>query len=286
MWVLLSGCFLWPFGDHDDSEFGAPIPPGEPSPGGHWEEPLWCSNLADLSGVESAHTDIRSTAVAISELRYPPATGFIDAQTDEELSIWISGDDYDDVLDGYEVAVHEGCHIWGFGSFGFGSYSYRIVDDDHIIETAWPDTFSRSAILDRHPDAEGDFYSDVYLTGASGDQGFHTLLDEFNAYTHSLASRMCTRDTLGGASTSARDGILTMMAYVGTYLAIAREEHPDDYDEIVGDAPTVQVILDVWDRAEFWLAQTESMPELGIDDDAIATWTYDPAVTGEIDRLR
>lgn len=89
MWVLVSGCALWPFGD-DDHGVVDPVPPDTPSGlGGDWEEPLWCSSLADLSGVEAAHTDIRSTAVAISELRYPPAVGFIDAQDDGNLSIWI-----------------------------------------------------------------------------------------------------------------------------------------------------------------------------------------------------
>ena len=265
---------------------------GETNPtGGSWSETNWCSSLSDLSAIEAAHTPgtLRQTLVDVSAARYPPGVGFIDAQSDSELQIWFFGgtDTFDGVMDGYEVAVHEGAHIWGFQYFGFDSYSYRIVDDDHIIDTLRLDNFPRSEILTRHPYPNDDFYADTYLTGQSGSQGFNTVLDEFNAYGHSLVSRYCTRDTLSpGSSTSARDGLLTFMLYVELYLKIAREEHPSDYDAILADGAQVQVILDVWDRAEHWLAITESESSLGIEDAFIAGHVYDPANLEEITRLR
>ena len=111
-------------------------------------------------------------------------------------------------------------------------------------------------------------------------------MDEYNAYTHSLASRYCTRDTLGGASTSARDGILTFMWYVETYLKIAREEHPGDYQAILDDPGHIELILTVWDRAEYWLAVTANEPSLGIDDAALEARVYEAANLEEIERLR
>ena len=257
---------------------------------GSWSEEDWCGDMADLSATAANYdgSNLRETLVEVSALRYPPAIGFIDAQTDGYLSTWYGGSpsNFQGVMDRYEVAVHEGSHIWGFESFSFDSYSYRVVDDDHIIDTTRLDNFFRSEILDRHPNPSDDFYADTYLTGSSGAQGFNTLLDEYNAYTHSLASRHCIRDQFGGGSTSARDGILTFMWYVETYLKIAREDHPDDYDDILADDDTIDVILDVWDRAEHWLAITENDDSLGIDDDRIAELTYDPANVSEIDRLR
>jgi hypothetical protein len=262
--------------------------PGGAGFAGTWEEAIWCDDLADMSDIEAAHdpSDIRTTVLAISERRYPPAVGFVDAQTDSELERWFSSNpDFDQVMDGYEVAVHEGAHIWGFGSFSFDTYSYRVVDDSLIIETAYLDNFDRSEILTLHPDPGSDFYTDVYLTGSSGAQGFNTLLDEYNAYAHSLASRYCTRDYLSGSSTSARDGMLTFMFYVEAYLKIAREQHPDDYDAIVDDPAHVDLILTIWQRAEAWLDLSAAHPELDIDAARIEAWVYDPDNVAEIELL-
>ena len=147
--------------------------------------------------------------------------------------------------------------------------------------------YARSEILTRHVDPATDFYDEVYLAGFSGTQGFNNLLDEYNAYTHSLAAKYCTRDSLpSGSSTSARDGILTMMYYVELYLKGARLDHPADYAAIRADPEHARLILTIWARAEFYLTLTSTHPELGIHDDTIRTWTYDPDNVMEIDMLR
>jgi hypothetical protein len=161
------------------------------------------------------------------------------------------------------------------------------VRDDLVITTASLTNFARSEILAFHADPTADMYDDVYLTGFSGTQGFNNLLDEYNAYVHSLASSYCTRDRLApGSSISSRDGILTMMYYVELYLKVGRLNHPADYADILADPEHVDLILTDWDRAEFWLGLTAGNPELGINDDLIATWTYDPANLMEIDLVR
>lgn len=253
-----------------------------------WSEAHWCNPLADLSAVEAAHnpSDVRTTLEGIAAARYTPALEFIDAQSNSDLQNWMfMGTDYDGVMGAFEVAVHEGSHIWGFDHFSFDAYTYRVVDDSVIIEAAFLDNFARSEILDRHPYPQSDFYADTYLTDFSGSQGFNTVLDEFNAYAHSLVSVYCTRDTVAGA-TSARDGILTFMLYVELYLEIAREVHPADYAEITGDPGTVDAILSIWDRARYWLDITEGHDELGIDDDMIRAEVFDAARLQEIERLR
>ena len=264
--------------------------PGPGGPGGDgWSEQDWCGTMTDLSDLAEDYdpANLRDTIVAISERRYPPAVAFIDVQSDTHLGAWFGGSDqnFDAVLSRYEVAVHEGSHIWDFENFNGSRWPYRVVDDDLIIETAYQDNFYRSAILDRHPYADDDFYADTYLTGQSGSQGFNTLLDEYNAYAHSLASRYCIRDQFSG-STSARDGILTMMLYVELYLQIAREEHPDDYAAILADADTVDMILTVWDRAEYWLDISSVETSLGIDDDFIEGFVYEAGYYAEIQALR
>ena len=276
----LCGCS----GEADDS--------GPAGGGGGGEEAAWTEalcELEDLSDLEGSFSSLglRGVSEAIADRRYPTGRVFIDALSDAELQTFLFGaNDLDGVLDYYEFAIHEGCHIWGFDYFTGSSYAYNIADD-LIIQTPYLDNFDRSDILDRHVDPGADFYADTYLTGSSGAQGFNTLLDEYNAYTHSLAISYCTRDQLAsGASTSARDGILTMMYYVETYLKIAREEHPEQYQEIIDDPAHVEVILTIWDRAEFWLEVTADEPGLGISDDVIETWTYDPDNYAEIEALR
>jgi hypothetical protein len=161
-------------------------------------------------------------------------------------------------------------------------YRDRVPSLDHVRRGQ-----RHRGILGIHANPAADFYADTYLTGDSGAQWFNSLLDEYNAYIHSLASKYCTRDALSqGMSTSARDGALTFMYYVELYLKLARTVHPDDYAEILADPNHLSPILTVWDRAEFWLAVTDATPSLGIDDDTISEWAYAPDNVSEIDALR
>ncbi|MFO0648910.1 MAG: hypothetical protein U0326_21895 [Polyangiales bacterium] len=248
-----------------------------------------CADTASLADLSAAYVDspagIRAAAHGIAERRYPIGVAVIDVQSDAQLGGWFRQHGaFSNILDSFEVAVHEGGHIWDLTMIR-ADWPYR-VRDDLVIRTRRLTNFNRSEILTLHADPSADSYDEVYLTGSSGAQGFNTLLDEYVQYTHSLAARYCTRDGLrAGSSTSARDGILTMMYYVELYLKKARTDHPADYAAIVGDPEHVRLIRTVWQRAEFWLNVTASNRQLGIRDAAIRAWTYAPENVMEIERL-
>jgi hypothetical protein len=248
-------------------------------------EPAWCGSLKDVSDLADAHraSDLRGTVVALMERRYPPGVAVIDVQTDEQLARWFSSPgSFPVVFREAETAVHEGTHLWGFDVLQADVYSYRIIDDDLVIATTYHlDSFGRGEILSRHPDPAGDMFAEVYLDW-TGDQGFSPLLDEFNAYVQGLAAMNCTRDSLGFAQTSSRRAVFTFQFYVTTYLAIAREEHPADYDAIVNDLGTRSAILTIWDRSVEWLERTEGEQALSLDEAPAKSWVR----SKEIDRLR
>ena len=256
-----------------------------------YTEPVCAEPFTDLSSLTMAYVDsadgIRAACQGIADRRYPIGREVIDRQTDAQLDAWFrTHGTFNDILNSFEIAVHEGTHIWDITMTSGGIWPYR-VRNDLVIRTQSLHDFPRNEILALHANVGADMYASVYLMGQSGTQGFNNLLDEYNAYTHSIAARYCTRDGLpAGQSISARDGILTMMYYVELYLKVARTNHPSDYAAILADPEHLRLILTVWARAEFWLAKAAPIPALGINDAMIRTWTYDPANVMEIQMLR
>ena len=253
-----------------------------------YAEPL-CDDAASLADLSAAYVNsaegLRAAARGIAQRRYPIGLAFIDVQSDMQLAGWFrSRGTFADVLNGFEVAVHEGGHIWDI-TMARSEWPYRLRDD-LVIRPRRLTNFNRSEILTLHANPDADSYDEVYLRGASGAQGFNTLLDEYVQYTHSLASRFCTRDGLpSGQRISSRDGILTLMYYVELYLKLARTQHPDDYAEIIGDPGHIELIRTVWQRAEFWIARSMPYPSLGLRYAQIRAWTYAPENLMEIEML-
>lgn len=246
--------------------------------------------LTDLSSVARAYQpgQARAALEAIAKARYPTALAFVRAQDDKALAAWLAKapDTFEGVVSRFETVAHEGSHIWRAKKFD-GKREVYPIRQDLTLETKRVPSFLRSEILTAHVEADADPYANVYLTGETGAQAFPTLLDEYQAYAHGLAARYCTRDFVpAGKRVSARDGILAMMYYVETYLAIGREKHKAQYDAILADAGHRRVILTVWDRAELWLRRSKNEPTLGINDAKIARWVYEPARLAEIARIR
>jgi hypothetical protein len=256
-----------------------------------YEEPgTACDSLGDVSDIAAAYRPeaARATVEALAKRRYPAGLPFLQAQDDQMLGTWLKGapTTFEGVASRFEAAVHEGSHVWGAKRFAGGNVSYS-VRPGLTIETRRLQNFDRSEVMALLPEGASDTYASTYLAGRSGAQGFNTLLDELNAYAHSLASRFCTRDLLApGTRVSARDGVLAMMLYVELYLGIAREKHAADYAAIVKDAGHRRLIVTDWNRAEYWLRKSMSFPALGIHDGQLEAWVYAPPRLAEITRIR
>ena len=268
----------------------APLAAGRFASGDTSYRETGCDTLSDVADLVSSHQPgaLRATAEALARRRYPTGLAFLQAQADRELAVWLTGapESFAGVVSRFDSAVHEGAHFWGFKRFNHRTVSYPIRVD-LTLETRRLTNFHRSEVLAHHVDAASDSYANTYLAGQSGAQGFNSLLDEYNAYAHSLAARYCTRDLMPPNNrVSARDGILTMMYYVEVYLSVARTKHQADYAAILADPGHRRLILTVWDRAEFFLRETASLPALGISDDRIEKWVYTPAGLEELALVR
>ena len=215
----------------------------------------------------------------------------------------------EDVLRRIETIVHECGHFADLGTGGFSDAYYFINEDIEFTCTQGDTTsrggrtFARSRINgDEYsamrppcggPSSPGcDFYGDVYLDGdpddgtfEGGDQGFNSVLEETTQYVNSLATGYAFNDQIRG-SISNRDGILTFLWYVERYLRMARTSYPDAYSTLSADPCWRRGILTVWGRAFFYLALTEGMGQLGINDDVILGLVTDPTLLEEIQRLR
>lgn len=214
-----------------------------------------------------------------------------------------------DLYDSLSTITHECGHMWD-GDLSSGSTNVYEVNSDLTLSamrgdttSRGGDTFARSLIRGdsyqaSRPACSGgsgcDFYADVYLDGdptngtfEGGDQGFNMLFDEVVQYVNSLATEYAFADRRSpGASTSARDGILTMLWYMTRYLHMARLDVPAAYTRIAMDAPWRDAILTLWGRAWLYLGLTADDPSLGIDDAALEALVLDPTLLDEIERLR
>ncbi|MBL8785423.1 MAG: hypothetical protein JNJ59_11010 [Deltaproteobacteria bacterium] len=205
------------------------------------------------------------------------------------------------IMNQLSTVVHECGHILDLKTASFSGSYYQITRDTTFTcsrgdtTTRGGDTFARSRINDDEYSAllPSDSYRSIYLDGDpddgtfdSGDQGFNSVLEETTQYVNSLATDWAFRDQLGGASISARDGILTFLWYVERYLRMARLDFPNAYSRLSGDACWRQAILTVWGRAWLYLELTDGIRSLGLNDTKLRALVTDPELLSEIDRLR
>jgi hypothetical protein len=273
-----------------EAQRAAPGKPAFSSGDASYREEPSCEQLSDVSRLAAEYHpgDRRATLYALAKARYPAGLPFLQAQIDAQLAAWFGGapDSFEGTASHFDTAVHEGSHIWGFERFSPATQTYP-VDASTNLRVKRLRNFPRSEILEVHVDRDSDPYAKTYLEGEAGAQGFNSLLDEYNAYAHSLASRYCTRDLLdANARVSSRDGILTFMYYVEVYLQLARTRHRADYTAILSDEGHRRMIVTVWDRAELWLRRSADEPRLGVIDESIAKWVYAPERLDEIARVR
>ncbi|MFT5353963.1 MAG: hypothetical protein ACI9KE_001163 [Polyangiales bacterium] len=255
---------------------------------GPWSETTQCDVLVDVSSVRAnaATAGKRETLRALAELRYPPGVAFIEALSEEALNTFAPGSSFEKLIGAFDTVVHEGSHMWAAERMRLSRRTYSILPEDSRNLPRF-ETFDRSRIAPELDGPQADSYRRIYLEGDSGAQGFETLLDETNAYVHSIASATCIRDLYPqNQSRSSRDGILAMLYYVGEYLRLARIEEPEVYQRIRANQTYVRFVVDQWERAHYWLARSESSAHLGIHDDAYSERTHANRVRSEFEMFR
>ena len=217
----------------------------------------------------------------------------------------------DNVIGQLSTVVHECGHFFDLGEGDFSNAVFVIRPDlmfscngGDAVERGGQ-TFARSRIngdayAALRPACGGtggsgcDFYADVYLDGDpddgsfdGGDQGFDSLLEETAQYVNSLGTSYAFVDRSGGGRrTSARDGILTFLWYVGRYLRMARTDYPAAYEHLAGTDCWRRAILTVWGRAWLFLEATDGMSALGINDAEIFDLATHADMLTEIEMLR
>lgn len=232
------------------------------------------------------------TLVEILRRRYATGHHIVTSLDDSrgKAAVWTTGrtGTFDDLVRSLELVVHEMDHQLGFQE-GFvpsigRRYFYAVRADLAVTVDVVP-TFARSEIAPFVTGPLENIYKQTYLTGQSGQQGFFNLLDEFNAYTHSLFTGYGLHDLFPpNQRVSHRDGLVTMMLYVELYLRQARTKHPADYAALRADPAVKDLVKLLWDRANFILDTTEPIPGLALNAGAIEAEMRKAELWGEVER--
>ncbi len=262
------------------------------TPRSGYAEPL--TDRPPLDDLRAGYTAARwyETLVEILRRRYPTGHHIVTALDDSrgKAAVWTTGQTgtFDALVRSLELVVHEMDHQLGFQE-GFvpsiGRRYYYAVRADLAVTVDVVPTFARSEIAPFITGPLENMYKSTYLTGQSGQQGFFNLLDEFNAYTHSLFTGYGLHDLYPpNQRVSHRDGLVTFMLYLELYLRQARTKHPADYAALRADPAVKDLVRLLWDRANFILDTTEPIPGLALNAGAIEVEMRRAELWSEVER--
>lgn len=227
------------------------------------------------------------TSLAMLKRRYPAGHCLIEPRTDEPyLPQFVDSSSWEMLAMSLDTMVHEMTHLYPGSVSADDGYKYY-VNCDTVITTTYDDGFPRSEIYDLVEGSSTDLYKDDYLIEL-GDQGFNSLLDEWNAYVNGFGASVLFADQFGGPdgdgySVSAVDGPLAFAYYVELYLRVARTDHPAYYETVTNSDSVKEVLLTTWNRMHFFLAMADGMDWLKVEADAIAELTYAPDNLAELE---
>lgn len=262
-----------------------PLPTAAPPSPTPKQLPWWGDyqeELSPLASLEDAFFSYRpanwyTALLQVLRLRYPTGRAIVtrlkDSQT--QAAVWVGSPptQFQGLLDRIGLTVHEMNHQLGWQegilATRLQQYAY-VVREDLTLLVPQTETFPRAEIV---PYLKGPLlnqYKPVYLEGDSGKQGFLTVLDEFNAYTHSLFVGYGLHDQMApGSRQSDRDGLVTFMMYTQFYLRHARLKHPADYAKLRASPEIRDAVKTLWARANFILDATADIPGLALDAAAV-----------------
>ncbi len=148
------------------------------------------------------------------------------------------------------TAVHEGLHSLDLELRVGNQAAFKLVDGD-FISMPIKQTYLRKVVYDSMLDEKEkeDTYAQIYLTGSSGAQGIHMLLEELNAYAHGNTTTL--RLSEGNKSNSYFNvGLSRMMYYTLLYLKFNKQKQSNTWKFMKSDKDFKNVLLSLWRQAE------------------------------------
>jgi len=233
----------------------------------------------------------QQTLFEIVDRRYDPGYYILTHANDlSRLPMWVNSSSFQNLVLSTSTAVHEMNHLYGWELSGWDNYSYFLCPEliHHVPNINTPPRSVVYGMLDQTAGGMLMTYADLYLAGTMGSQGFWTLVDELNAYTHSIFTDYQLVDQLPmGTSISSLDGLSTFMLFTELYLKYVRENQAGQYNTIVNTAGVKETILDIWDRAEWIIdASADKKHRLSISAEPIMDRVNDLDNYAEIEMLR
>lgn len=230
-------------------------------------------SLADLEASYSS-ANWKATLLEVLNRRYDAGYDILTSVKDQaQLPNFVNPANWDNFIMSVSTAVHEMDHMYGFEGGGWSDYFYFVCSSVKV-KVPRIQTSPRSVVYPLIPSNVMPWvktWADLYLTGMMGSQDFLTLLDELNAYTHSLYCDYQLSDQFPfGMALSSWDGLGSFMLFVELYLKAVRTDSPQTYNTIKGNAVLKKAILDIFTRAEDGIYLTDGKKQqLSIHGEAI-----------------
>jgi hypothetical protein len=171
---------------------------------------------------------------------------FLDLR-DRATFVFFATRDDADPFGNLEAAVHESLHRLNHEASDASEWRLRTLDGGRVSVPVGG-TFPISEIAaDVDGAAEFVAYRGPYLTGDGGAQGLPVLLDELDAYTHSVNTTVQVADAVGSLRGTNR-GLPAMMYFLEAYLARAESLHPDVWARVASQE-YANAIVRLWMQA-------------------------------------
>ena len=261
-----------------------------PQPAGPCSKLQAQESIADLqAGYSSGNW--KNVLVQIVDRRYDPGHYILTHAKDQSQMVnWVKTGSFKDLVMSTSTAVHEMNHMYGWELGGWTNYAYFMCEE-LTITIPNIETTPRSVVYDTlDPNIGGMVmdYAGIYLTGQMGSQGFPTLLDELNAYIHSMFVDYQISDQLSfGTSISSLDGLATFMLFTELFLKWVRINAPAEYQSYLTTNNLVDLILALFERAE-WIIENskDKANSLSIMAEPVLDQVFDPDNYMEIELLK
>ncbi|GGJ84444.1 hypothetical protein GCM10010123_12600 [Pilimelia anulata] len=134
-------------------------------------------------------------------------------------------------------------------------------------------------------------YAETYLNGDpadskfdSGDQGFNSLVEEWNQYINSFAVAHYTRTGNSSGRSSDRHALLTYLWWVERYLRKIRVEQPAQHKYLLDNRAWQDLVLSLWGRS--WVYLKTDFPGMEPDSGQVTELVRQPHLLDEIQYLR